>query len=81
MAELKWQRLAPHNLPEVGASYLIEAEYGAGVVHDVAFYQGKRPDGSLWWVMGNVEIDSRCITHFAEIEPAKATSAKMHEKD
>lgn len=54
-------------VPTEGRSYLIEADYGAGPVYDVAFYNGKSPDGSHWWTMGNVNILPKSILKWAEI--------------
>lgn len=52
---------------QAGQSYLIYADYDGIRTCDVAFYQGKRADGSDWWVMGNIEIDPSCIECVAEI--------------
>jgi hypothetical protein len=54
--------------PTPGRSYLIAANYGGVETHDVAFYNGKRPDGSHWWTLGDVEIDQKCIIAWAVIE-------------
>lgn len=56
------------SVPPVGRrSYLILANYDGIETCDVAFFEGRRPDGSLWWVLGNVEIAHSCIRMYAEI--------------
>lgn len=53
-------------VPKPGASYLIRTAM-VGPVYDVAYYNGRRPDGAHWWTLGNVDIDPRAITHWATI--------------
>lgn len=53
-------------LPKPGATYLIRTEI-VGPCYDCAFYHGRRKDGSHWWVLGNIEIDARSITHWAHL--------------
>ena len=60
-----WTRVTSA-IPDLGRSYLVRAE-AVGPVYDVAFFNGTRKDGSLWWTLGNVDIDAKSITHWAEI--------------
>jgi len=62
-----WTKLTKNTLPEPGRSYLIRT-LSVVPVYDVAFFQGRRSDGALWWVVTNVDIDPGSITHYAEIE-------------
>lgn len=52
--------------PDPGRSYFVRSIL-VGPVYDVAFYEGKRPDGSDWWIMGDAEIPAKAITHWAPI--------------
>lgn len=52
--------------PPPGRSYLIRT-VAAGPVYDVAFYNGRRPDGSEWWTTTDIEWNVKAITHWAEI--------------
>ena len=55
--------------PVPGKPYLV-ASKAVGVVMDVAFFEGPRPSGDLWWIMTNAEFPSTAVTHFAAlIEP------------
>lgn len=65
-AAREWRRLDTHT-PPPGHAYLISADYSGIETFDVAFYNGKRPDGAHWWTLGNVAIDAKCISHYAEI--------------
>lgn len=47
-------------------SYLVRAVI-VGPVYDVAFYEGKRPDGTDWWIIGDASIPQTALTHWAEI--------------
>lgn len=49
-----------------GRCYLIPSQM-VGPVLDVAFYEGKKPDGSPWWVMGDVDINPQSIIKVAEL--------------
>lgn len=53
--------------PEPGRSFLIAATYGGIEAFDVAFYNGRRPDGSHWWTLTDIDIDARCIDFYAAI--------------
>lgn len=57
--------------PRAGCSYLIAASFGGAQTFDVAFYNGRRKDGSHWWTLGNAEIDQATIDYYAEIEIPK----------
>ena len=48
--------------------YLVASQV-IGEVMDVAFFEGPRPSGGLWWVMTNTEFPSTAITHFAALNP------------
>lgn len=61
---IDWKRIS--TLPTTGKSYLVRT-VAVGPVYDVAFFNGKRSDGSLWWTLGNVDIDAKSITHWADI--------------
>ena len=47
-------------------AYLVASE-SIGSVLDVAFFEGPRPSGGLWWIMTNVEFSSSAVTHFAPL--------------
>ncbi len=47
-------------------SYLI-ASKTVGTVMDVAFFEGPKPSGGLWWILGDIELSSSSITHFAAL--------------
>lgn len=53
--------------PTAGRSYLIHASYDGIETQDVAFYNGRRPDGSHWWTLGKIEIEQSCILLWAEL--------------
>lgn len=53
--------------PEPGRSYLVMIE-GPGYIADVAFYEGRRPSGEHWWIMGDITLSDRIMTHWAEID-------------
>jgi hypothetical protein len=60
----EWHKIAER--PEPGRSYLIRTE-GAGPIYDVAFFNGKRPDGTDWWTLGDIQLSGRAVTHWAPI--------------
>ncbi len=47
-------------------TYLVASQQ-VGEVQDVAFFEGPRPAGGLWWIMTNTEFPSVSITHFAAL--------------
>jgi hypothetical protein len=61
---IDWQKI--RKPPEPGKSYLVRAT-AVGPIYDVAFFNGRRPDGSMWWTLGNIDLDARSITHWADI--------------
>lgn len=63
-----WIRMTTRQ-PEIGRSYLIAATYGGIETFDVAFYNGRRKDGSHWWTMTDVEIPDVAIDFWTEIDP------------
>lgn len=65
-AASEWIPLKKATIPTCGRSYLIRREM-VEPVHDIAFYNGLKKDGSHWWTLGNIEIDSENITHYAHI--------------
>lgn len=54
--------------PDEGQTVLIFADYNGLTAMDVAFYNGRNPDGSHWWTLANVEIAQRCIIAWAVLE-------------
>lgn len=60
--------------PLPGRTYLV-ATRGVGVVMDVAFFSGPRPDGGLWWVMTNADFPSSAVTHWAVLVEPKSLPA------
>lgn len=52
--------------PIPGRSYLV-ATKAVGIVIDVAFFYGVRPEGGLWWTMTNAEFPSSAVTHWAAL--------------
>ena len=61
-----WEKLKTARSPS-GGRVLIYANYGGLETYDVAFYEGKREDGSDWWIMSNVEIPTNRILFWAFI--------------
>jgi hypothetical protein len=57
--------------PMPGRCYLVAAEI-VGTVMDVAWFEGPRPQGGLWWVMGGIEFPHAAIRYFAPLNPPKA---------
>ena len=54
-----------------GRSYLVVTEI-VGTVMDVAFFNGVRSGGGLWWTMGNIDFPSSTVAYWAYIsEPVK----------
>jgi hypothetical protein len=52
--------------PIPGRPYLV-ASRQVGTVMDVAFFEGPRPSGGLWWIMSNAEFPSSAVTHWAPL--------------
>jgi hypothetical protein len=46
---------------------LVSLKGGAGFVADVACYVGMQPDGEDRWILADVRLESRQISHWAEI--------------
>lgn len=63
---MQWNKFTK-SYPDPGRSYLVLIE-GPGHIADVAFYEGRRPNGDHWWIMGNINLSDRIMTHWAEIE-------------
>ncbi|GLU27987.1 hypothetical protein Brsp01_32200 [Brucella sp. NBRC 12950] len=57
------------NQPKPTRPYLVSATYGGIRTCNVAFYNGKRADGSPWWAMSDIEIPQLAIDHYAELRP------------
>ena len=52
--------------PAPRKSYLVASDV-VGVIMDVAWFEGPRIGGGLWWIMANAEFPSGAITHFAPL--------------
>lgn len=46
--------------------YLV-ATQSVGVIADVAWFEGPRAGGGLWWVMTNADFPASAVTHFAAL--------------
>lgn len=63
---MNWVKLTKA-YPEPGRSYLVLID-GPGFIADVAFYEGRRPNGDHWWIHGDINLADRIILQWAEIE-------------
>jgi hypothetical protein len=66
----KLNKLSKSNYPPINSTVLVKTE-SAGYTYDVACYVGLRKDGSNTyhrWLLGNIEIEPKLITHWAFIE-------------
>lgn len=54
---------------EPATAYYIIADYGNGPIQDVVFYEGKDKAGEHIWILSDVEIDHRDITHVSALRP------------
>jgi hypothetical protein len=59
-----WKSISVQPKP---GTYLVSANYGGIATYDVAYYNGRRKDGSHWWTMADIEIDQKTIEFYAEI--------------
>ena len=46
--------------------YLVAAQ-SVGVIADVAWFEGLRAAGGLWWVMTNADFPASAVTHLAAL--------------
>jgi len=65
-----WTKItaSPKSLPAVDQTVLVRLR-AAGPTYDVVVYRGKGLEGEHRWILGNVELQPRMITHWAEICP------------
>lgn len=68
-AALDWQPI--RKLPPVDTSILVRSVM-VGPVYDVAVFLGRQPDGTLRWILADIDIAHEQITHWALIqEPSR----------
>lgn len=60
----EWQPVAKP--PPQHVSLLVRLEL-VGPVYDVAVFAGVQPDGERRWIMADIRLDQRLITHWARI--------------
>lgn len=53
--------------PPVHTQVLVRLRGGAGFTADVACYTGRTPEGEERWILADVRLESRQITHWAEL--------------
>lgn len=59
-----WQ---PIKSAPVGRPVLVRYRDSVGEVYDVAVFVGRQPDGELRWIMSDVHLVSRQLTHWHEL--------------
>lgn len=59
-------------MPPLHTSVLVRLRGGAGFAADVACYVGKQPDGKERWILADVRLESRQVTHWAELFDVEA---------
>lgn len=62
-----WTRTVD-KLPDRGRNYLIVGDYAGAKVYDVAFFEGLKPDGSAWWILGASGVRSASVIAWSEIQ-------------
>ncbi len=53
--------------PPLHTQVLVRLKGGTGFVADVACYAGLQPDGEDRWLLADVRLESRQITHWAPL--------------
>lgn len=53
--------------PPLHTQVLVRLRGGVGFTADVAAYAGRQPDGEERWVLADVRLEGRQITHWAEL--------------
>lgn len=72
LAKPDWKPIAtaPVNRP-----VLVRHKDGPGEIFDVAVFVGRQPDGELRWIMGDVRLVSRQLTHWHELPEGPGSDA------
>lgn len=63
---IAWTKLTKSNPPPLHQGVLIRT-IGVGTVYDVACYVGKDAGGADRWILADVTLDAKTITHWALI--------------
>lgn len=75
MSSHLWVKLSKTALPPLHQGVLIRT-IGVGPVYDVACYTGKDASGADRWIMADITLDAKAITHWAVIiDPEDAATA------
>jgi len=53
--------------PPLHTQVLVRQKDAPGFVADVACFVGQQPSGELRWIMADIRLESRQLTHWAEL--------------
>lgn len=65
-----WDRI---ETAPINQSVLVRHRESVGDTFDVAVFVGRHPDGELRWIMGDVRLVSRQLTHWHPLPEAPAS--------